>query len=143
MQRFSGAEMAFGYRHSFLSEHPEAVAIRARFRLTPGDESAIRERMRELMGKRRASQPLEYPSAGSFFKRPEGHFAGALIEQAGLKGAAVGGAQVSEKHAGFLINCGGATAQDFLQLMALVQEKVEDAFQVRLEPEVRIIGSDK
>jgi len=140
VQRFSGAEMAFGYRHSFLSEHPEAVAIRARFRLTPGDESAIRERMRELMGKRRASQPLEYPSAGSTFKRPEGYFAGTLIDQCGLKGLTVGGAQVSEKHAGFVINIGNATCADVRELIRRVQEAVYRAHGVRLEPEVRFVG---
>ena len=139
VQRFSGAEMAFGYRHSFLSEHPEAVAIRARFRLTPGDESAIRERMRELMGKRRASQPLEYPSAGSTFKRPEGYFAGTLIDQCGLKGLTVGGAQVSEKHAGFVINRGGATAADILSLIQEVQRRVLAEKGVMLQPEVKLL----
>ena len=142
IQEIPGAEMGFSYRHSRAMERGELV-LGAAFALKPDDPAAIEGRMRDYAARRREKQPLEYPSAGSFFKRPEGHFAGALIEQAGLKGAAVGGAQVSEKHAGFLINCGGATAQDFLQLMALVQEKVEDAFRVRLEPEVRIIGSDK
>ena len=141
VQRFSGAEMAFGYRHSFLSEHPEAVAIRARFRLTPGDESAIRERMRELMGKRRASQPLEYPSAGSTFKRPEGYFAGTLIDQCGLKGLTVGGAQVSEKHAGFVINRGGATAADILALIQEVQRRVLAEKGVMLQPEVKLLDT--
>ena len=141
VQRFSGAEMAFGYRHSFLSEHPEAVAIRARFRLPPGDESAIRERMRELMGKRRASQPLEYPSAGSTFKRPEGYFAGTLIDQCGLKGLTVGGAQVSEKHAGFVINRGGATAADILALIQEVQRRVLAEKGVMLQPEVKLLDA--
>ena len=141
VQRFSGAEMAFGYRHSFLSEHPEAVAIRARFRLPPGDESAIRERMRELMGKRRASQPLEYPSAGSTFKRPEGYFAGTLIDQCGLKGLTVGGAQVSEKHAGFVINRGGATAADILALIQEVQRRVLAEKGVMLQPEVKLLDT--
>ena len=141
VQRFSGAEMAFGYRHSFLSEHPEAVAIRARFRLPPGDESAIREWMRELMGKRRASQPLEYPSAGSTFKRPEGYFAGTLIDQCGLKGLTVGGAQVSEKHAGFVINRGGATAADILALIQEVQRRVLAEKGVMLQPEVKLLDA--
>ena len=139
VQRFSGAEMAFGYRHSFLSDHPEAVAIRAKFRLTSGDESAIRERMRGLMGKRRASQPLEYPSAGSTFKRPEGYFAGTLIDQCGLKGLTVGGAQVSEKHAGFVINRGGATAADILALIQEVQCRVLAEKGVMLQPEVKLL----
>ena len=139
VRRFSGAEMAFGYRHSFLSDHPEAVAIRAKFRLSTGDESAIRERMRELMGKRRASQPLEYPSAGSTFKRPEGYFAGTLIDQCGLKGLTVGGAQVSEKHAGFVINRGGATAADVLALIREVQRRVLAEKGVALQPEVKLL----
>ena len=139
VRRFSGAEMAFGYRRSFLSDHPEAVALRAVFRLIPGDGSAIRERMRELMGKRRASQPLEYPSAGSTFKRPEGYFAGTLIDQCGLKGLTVGGAQVSEKHAGFVINRGGATAADVLVLIREVQRRVLEEKGVALQMEVKLL----
>ena len=131
--------MAFGYRRSFLSDHPEAVALRAKFRLTPGDGSAIRERMRQPMAKRRASQPLEYPSAGSTFKRPEGYFAGTLIEQCGLKGLSVGGAQVSEKHAGFIINRGGATAADILTLIREVQGRVMAEKGVALQPEVKLL----
>ena len=104
-----------------------------------GDESAIRERMRELMGKRRASQPLEYPSAGSTFKRPEGYFAGTLIDQCGLKGLTVGGAQVSEKHAGFVINRGGATAADILSLIQEVQRRVLAEKGVMLQPEVKLL----
>lgn len=133
-------ELDLGYRHSLLSDHPDAVVLSALFRLTPGDESAIRERMRELMGRRRSSQPLEYPSAGSTFKRPEGYFAGTLIDQCGLKGLTVGGAQVSEKHTGFIINVGGATCADVLALIRQVQERVYADKGVRLEPEVRIIG---
>ena len=139
IRRFSGEEMAFGYLRSFLSDHPEAVALRAKFRLTPGDGSAIRERMRQLMAKRRASQPLEYPSAGSTFKRPEGYFAGTLIEQCGLKGFSVGGAQVSEKHAGFIINRGGATAADILTLIREVQGRVMAEKGVALQPEVKLL----
>ena len=131
--------MAFGYRRSFLSDHPKAVAIRAKFRLTSGDGSTIRERMRQLMAKRRASQPLEYPSAGSTFKRPEGYFAGTLIEQCGLKGLSVGGAQVSEKHAGFIINRGGATAADILTLIREVQGRVMAEKGVALQPEVKLL----
>ena len=131
--------MAFAYRRSFLSVPPKAVAIRAKFRLTHGDGSAIRERMRQLMAKRRASQPLEYPSAGSTFKRPEGYFAGTLIEQCGLKGLSVGGAQVSEKHAGFIINRGGATAADILALIREVQRRVMAEKGVALQPEVKLL----
>ena len=120
-------------------ESPEAVALSAVFSLTPGDPEAIREQMRELMGRRKASQPLEWPSAGSTFKRPAGHFAGTLIDQCGLKGLTVGGAQVSEKHAGFVINRGGATCADVVELIRQIQARVLDAAGVRLEPEVKII----
>lgn len=135
----SGEEMAFRYRGSLLTDRPDAVALDAVVRLTPGDKEAIRAQMRELMGRRKASQPLEYPSAGSTFKRPAGHFAGTLIDQCGLKGLTVGGAQVSEKHAGFVINRGGATCADVLELMEQVRRRVLDATGVTLEPEVRIV----
>ena len=115
------------------------MALSAVFSLTPGDPEAIREQMRELMGRRKASQPLEWPSAGSTFKRPAGHFAGTLIDQCGLKGLTVGGAQVSEKHAGFVINRGGATSADILALIQKVQTAVLEQTGVRLEPEVRIV----
>lgn len=131
--------LCFGYRHSLFSDRPEAVALHAVFRLSPGDPEAIRARMRELLQKRRASQPLEYASAGSTFKRPEGHYAGTLIEQCGLKGLAVGGAQVSEKHAGFVINRGGGTFSDVMELISRVQEQVFQKAGVHLEPEVRIL----
>nr|WP_325219317.1 UDP-N-acetylmuramate dehydrogenase [uncultured Oscillibacter sp.] len=135
----TGEELAFGYRRSFLTEHPEAVVVYAVFRLSAGDPEAIRETQRSLMARRKASQPLEWPSAGSTFKRPEGHFAGTLIEQCGLKGLGVGGAQVSEKHAGFLINRGGATCADIKELIRQVQEAVLEKTGVRLEPEVKIV----
>ena len=133
------AGMAFGYRRSLLTEHPDAVVLSAIFALHPDDSAAIRGRMDDLMARRRASQPLEYPSAGSTFKRPEGHFAGRLIEEAGCKGLTVGGAQVSEKHAGFVINAGGAACADVLALMAEVQRRVKENSGVTLEPEVRIV----
>ena len=136
-----GADMEFSYRHSRAMDEAWII-LGASFRLEPGDPEAIAAAMRDFAARRKEKQPLEYPSAGSFFKRPPGHFAGALIEGAGLKGLAVGGAQVSRKHAGFLINTGGASARDFLQLMRLVQHIVEAKYAVRLEPEVRIIGSD-
>ena len=135
----TGEELAFGYRRSFLTEHPEAVVLYAVFRLSAGDPEAIRETQRSLMARRKASQPLEWPSAGSTFKRPEGHFAGTIIEQCGLKGLGVGGAQVSEKHAGFLINRGGATCADIKELIRQVQEAVLEKTGVRLEPEVKIV----
>ena len=111
----------------------------AEFELTSGDPETIRAAMRELMAKRKASQPLEYPSAGSTFKRPEGYYAGTLIQETGLKGLTVGGAQVSEKHAGFVINTGGATCADVMALIAQVQDRVMQRSGVHLEPEVRII----
>lgn len=137
-----GGEMGFAYRRSLLTECPEAVVLHAVFRLSQGDPAVIREKMRELMARRKASQPLEHPSAGSTFKRPEGHYAGALIEQCGLKGLTVGGAQVSEKHAGFLINRGGASCGDVLELIRQVQERVLAETGVRLEPEVRILDGE-
>ena len=135
----SGEEMDFGYRHSLLTDHPEAVVLHALFRLTPGDPETIREQMRDLASRRKASQPLEWPSAGSTFKRPEGYFAGTLIDQCGLKGLTVGGAQVSEKHAGFVINRGGATCADVEALIRQIQERVQEQAGVRLEPEVKIL----
>lgn len=138
----TGEELAFGYRRSFLTEHPEAVVLRAAFRLSAGDPETIRETQRSLMARRKASQPLEWPSAGSTFKRPEGHFAGTLIDQCGLKGLTVGGAQVSEKHAGFLINRGGATSADIKELIRRVQEAVFEKTGVRLEPEVKFVEQE-
>lgn len=132
-------ELDLGYRHSVLTDHTDAVVLYAVFRLQKGDSAAIRGRMDELMAKRKKSQPLEYPSAGSTFKRPEGYFAGALIEQAGLKGLTVGGAQVSEKHAGFIINKGGATGAEVRELIRQVQQRVRANAGVMLEPEVKII----
>lgn len=132
-------DLDFSYRRSFFTCHPEAVVLSAEFSLSKGDRAEIRGKMDDLMSRRRASQPLEYPSAGSTFKRPEGYFAGTLIEQSGLKGASVGGAQVSIKHAGFIINTGGATCGDVLALIKLVQDKVYEDRGVRIEPEVRII----
>ena len=139
IRTLSGEEIAFGYRHSLLTDHPEAVVLHAVFHLTPGDPETIRQKMRELMDRRRNSQPLEWPSAGSIFKRPEGYFAGTLIDQCGLKGLTVGGAQVSEKHAGFVINRGGATCADVEELIAQIQRQVLDRAGVTLEPEVKII----
>ena len=132
-------ELDLGYRHSLFTDHPEAVVLSAVVHLHSGDPETIRAQMRQLMDRRKASQPLEWPSAGSTFKRPEGYFAGTLIEQCGLKGLTVGGAQVSKKHAGFLINTGGATCADVMELIRQVQERVWTEKGVRLEPEVRII----
>ena len=133
-------ELQLSYRHSLFSDHPEAVVLSAVVALQPGDSAVIREKMLALMARRKASQPLEYPSAGSTFKRPTGYFAGTLIDQCGLKGFTVGGAQVSEKHAGFVINIGGATCADVKSLIEQVQQHVLEKTGVRMEPEVRIIG---
>lgn len=132
-------EMQMGYRTT-LPLREGGIVLSARFRLTPDDGEAILARMKDLNARRRDKQPLNFPSAGSTFKRPEGYFAGALIEQAELKGRTVGGAQVSEKHAGFIVNIGGATAKDITDLIAQVQEEVLRRFGVQLETEVRIIG---
>ena len=131
--------MDFGYRRSRLGESGEIV-LSVCYELCEGNPEEIEGTMSELMKKRNDKQPVNYPSAGSFFKRPEGDFAGRLVEAAGLRGLTVGGAQVSEKHCGFVINKGGATATDITDLMHLVQNTVKDKFGVMLEPEVRIIG---
>ena len=128
------------YRHSVFSDHPQWLILEAELALAPGQAEQIRGRMAELAQRRREKQPLEQPSAGSTFKRPEGHFAAALIEGCGLKGVGIGGAQVSEKHAGFVVNRGDATADDVRRLMALVQETVLRETGVALEPEVRLLG---
>ena len=133
-------QCALTYRHSVFTDHPERLVLEAEFAPTPGDPAAIKAKMDELAQKRRSKQPLELPSAGSTFKRPEGHFAGALIEQCGLKGIGVGGAQVSEKHAGFVVNRGGATADDVRRLIDLVHSTVLRETGVSLEPEVKFLG---
>lgn len=135
----SGEELGMGYRTSVISRKGY-VALSAVLKLERGDQKAIRARMDELKEQRVAKQPLEYGSAGSTFKRPEGYFAGKLIQDAGLRGYRVGDAQVSEKHCGFVINRGGATAAEVAQLMEEVADKVEEKFGVRLEPEVKKIG---
>lgn len=127
-----------GYRKSVFSDGQRLV-LEARFQLSSGDPAAIRARMDELAARRKEKQPLEYPSAGSMFKRPEGYFAAALIDQCGLKGFAVGGAQVSEKHAGFVVNRGGATCADVLELVRQVQARVQEQTGVALEMEVKVL----
>ena len=136
---FTNEEMELSYRHSVLEENGY-IAVEAVLELTKGDKDTIMAEMKELATKRNTKQPVNYPSAGSTFKRPEGYFAGKLVEDAGLKGVSVGGAEVSTLHSGFIINKGGATATDILELIALVQNRVYDEFGVELKPEVRIIG---
>ena len=133
--------MQMGYR-STLPLREGGVVLSARFGLKPDDPEAILSRMKDLNARRRDKQPLNFPSAGSVFKRPEGHFAGAMIQEAGFKGRSVGGAQVSEKHAGFIVNAGGATAADVLALIGVVQDEVQARTGIRLETEVRILGED-
>lgn len=132
-----GQEMGFSYRHSVLEETGDIV-LSGVFFLTPAPEADIRQQMHELMKKRSASQPLDLPSAGSAFKRPVGGYAAALIDQAGLRGFQIGGAAVSQKHAGFAVNLGGATADDVKKLLEQVSNIVFDKSGIRLEPEVRI-----
>lgn len=132
-------QMEFGYRTSLLKREP-FIVTKVIFRLTKGDRNVIKDKMDDLAQRRREKQPLEYPSAGSTFKRPEGHFAGKLIMDAGLRGYQVGGARVSDKHCGFVINAGGATATDVYNLMEDVIKKVQEEFQVTLQPEVIRLG---
>ena len=132
-------ELHMGYRTSVVKE-AGYIVLEAVLSLAKGDPEAIRSRMQELAGMRSSKQPLSYPSAGSTFKRPEGYFAGKLIMDSGLRGYQVGGAQVSEKHCGFVINAGNATAEDVCRLMADVQRIVREKFGVTLEPEVKFLG---
>ena len=137
LRQLSNEEMKFSYRHSLLEE-TAGIVVSAVFRLIPGATEEIRAKMKELMGKRSASQPLDLPSAGSAFKRPVGGYAAALIDEAGLKGFQIGNAAVSQKHAGFVVNLGGATAGEVCRLLTAVSDKVYERSGIRLEPEVRI-----
>ena len=135
------SELDFAYRHTAL-QNSGLIVTSVTCTLQPGEAEAIAAKMADFSQRRISKQPLELPSAGSMFKRPPGYFAGTLIEQTGLKGYTVGGAQVSKKHAGFVVNVGGATAQDVLQLISDVQSKVLAAHGVRLEPEVLVLGEE-
>lgn len=136
----TGDAHVFSYRHSAYTDRPASVILSAEIKLTPGDPDGILGCMQDYMQRRRAKQPLEFPSAGSVFKRPVGHFAGKLIEDCGLKGRSVGGAQVSEKHAGFIINRGNATASDVLALIDIIRETVLREYGVELECELCRLG---
>lgn len=138
--RLNTEALNMSYRHSALMD-TGGVVTRAAFRLVPGDSAVIGRRMDEFLARRREKQPLDYPSAGSYFKRPPGYYAGTLIESCGLKGFAVGGAQVSEKHAGFVVNRGGATCADVCRLERVVVERVWSMYGVQLEREVRRLGA--
>ena len=141
IKEYDASHLDLGYRHSVFHDNHEVIG-EVIMTLKPGDKNVIKARMDELTEKRESKQPLEFASAGSTFKRPPGYFAGTLIEQTGLKGLSVGDAQVSHKHAGFVINTGSASAKDVLDLIAEVQRRVYDQHGVHLEPEVRMIGED-
>ena len=134
-----GDAQCFGYRKSIYQEHPERIILSATLQLKKGNRKTISEEMRTYWDKRRATQPLDLPNAGSVFKRPEGHFAGKLIEDCGLKGLTVGGAQVSQKHAGFIVNVGGATCEDVKCLIEQIQTTVLQKTGVKLECEIRFL----
>ena len=142
LYELTNEQCAFGYRTSFFQKMPGCVILSAVFRLEKGEPEKIAEKMRELNARRREKQPLDQPSAGSAFKRPEGGFAAALIDEAGLKGYSVGGAQVSEKHAGFVVNTGGATSHDVYDLMMHIRRTVYEHSKVVLEPEMIILPPD-
>ena len=142
IHEYGTADMQFGYRMSTFQTRQEYVVM-VDLQLSAGNKATIAATMADLMQRRESKQPLEMHSAGSTFKRPPGYFAGTLIEKTGLKGLTVGGAQVSMKHAGFVVNTGTATAQDILDLIHEVQRRVHEAHGVTLEPEVRIIGEEK
>ena len=141
IQTYTKEDMDFAYRHTAIQEL-QAIILRARFRLVKGDYDQIKARMVELTELRQLKQPLEYPSCGSVFKRPVGHYTGKLIQDAGLQGMKWGGAQISEKHAGFIVNVDNATATDYLELIAYIQKSILEKFGVTLETEVRIIGEE-
>lgn len=137
-----GGDNLFSYRHSVYSKKTSLVCLSAELLLKPDESEEIKARMREYTEKRRSTQPIEMASAGSFFKRPEGHFAAKLIDDCGLKGLRVGNAAVSEKHAGFIVNLGGATAEDVLLLSKLVSDRVFAKTGIRLEREVKYVGRE-
>ena len=139
LKTYSNAELQFSYRHSLVQETKEIV-VSAVFALKKGDREAILDEMNYLNALRKYKQPLEYPSCGSVFKRPTGHFVGPMLTKAGLQGKQIGGAQVSMKHAGFIVNKGGATATDYLNLIHYIQKTIKEKYGIDLHTEVRIIG---
>lgn len=142
VKTYSNQEMQFAYRHSYVQESGDIV-LSASFELKPGDKLAILDQMHYLNALRQYKQPLEYPSCGSVFKRPTGHYVGPMIIKAGLQGKQIGGAQDSTKHAGFIVNKGGATATDYLNLIHLIQKTIKEKYDIELKTEVRIIGKDQ
>ncbi|MDR3190033.1 MAG: UDP-N-acetylmuramate dehydrogenase [Lactobacillaceae bacterium] len=140
LQTLTTAQLAFAYRHSVLHDTDDVI-VSATFKLKPGEASAIDALMEDYNTRRASKQPLEFPSCGSVFKRPEGHFAGKLIMDAGLQGYQVGGAQVSTKHAGFIVNKGNATATDYIAVIKHVQTIIKEQYEIDLETEVKIFGA--
>ncbi len=136
---YSTQTAQFGYRHSIFQDNHEVV-LQVKFQLEPGEIDLIQSEMDRLTELRTSKQPLELPSCGSVFKRPEGHFTGKLIQDAGLQGYRIGGAEISKKHAGFIVNVDHATATDYIELIQFIQHRIWELYQVQLEPEVRIIG---
>ena len=132
----------FSYRYSYFKDNPSCVIIGAEFKLKKFNENNIKEKMEKYSLSRKEKQPLEYPNAGSTFKRPEGHFVGSMIQDLGLKGYRIGNIEVSEKHAGFIVNKGDAKAQDAIKLMEHLREKVFEKYKVKLENEIEIIGEE-
>ena len=139
IETYTAEQLDFAYRHS-VYQKSHGIVLSVAFQLKKGDKQEIKAKMDDLMGRRKEKQPLEYPSAGSVFKRPVGYFAGTMIEQCGLKGKTVGGAMVSPKHAGFIVNTGNATCQDVLDLISLIQTTVNEQTGIMLECEIRAIG---
>ena len=139
LKYYSAEKMGFSYRHSIVQELKNAIVVTVEFKLAPGKREDIEEKIKELNAKRREKQPLEYPSAGSTFKRPETGYASLLIEEAGLKGTRIGGAEVSKKHSGFIINADNATAKDVKELISYVQKVVKEKSGVKLYPEVKML----
>ena len=138
---FLKEEMQFRYRHSVFQSN-DYIIVSARLKLATADREEIEERMLEFARRREEKQPLDKPSAGSTFRRPPGFYVGPMLEELGLKGYQIGGAQVSSKHAGFIVNNGNATAQDVLYLIAHIQQKARERFGVDLQPEIRVVGKD-
>lgn len=141
VKTYQGHETEFAYRRSIFQDNQEII-LAVQLELSPGKPQQIKSEMARLTQLRESKQPLELPSCGSVFKRPEGHYTGQLIQEAGLQGYRIGGAEVSKKHAGFIVNQGGATASDYIQLIQYIQETILERYQVVLETEVRIIGRD-
>jgi len=139
IKNYSDQEMHFGYRHSRLMEE-ELIALSGTFLLKPDDPELILSRMQDITERRREKQPIDMPCAGSVFKRPPDNYVGPLVEKAGLKGYRIGGAEVSTKHAGFIVNVGGATCKDVLDLIGFVQSTIKEKYNVTLEPEIRVVG---